>query len=702
METEYNPLLANQQHTPSRLAPLVNRWRGAITSAKTHRKKNFDEDADEARNFFDGPKNYMWDKVAEAARDQIDQGFLAGSSLVPQFKISVNRMFDAVAMFGPALYHQNPSIAVTARPPISVSIDTFYAHDPQATELLRMIPAMQQGLVGDDQLMEMAIMLMEQYEAVVRDTELRSLVNRDHALILEALSNYYQNEGDKQSEARKAITETIITGLGLLEPVLVQPPAGGPRIPTCRFLSNRDFLVDPDAAYWRDVTWIGIRRVSPVNVVEARFGLPEGSLKGRFASNTAADSGAARGKPTDKEGKIAGVSHDLIEYYDIYSKNGAGQRLKIGEKERKIVGLEGLGDFVHLSIAPTIPFPLNLPSADMLLDPETGEVPEETLERTAWPAPFWDDSFSDGGWPVVRLVFYESPGKLWPLSMCKPVLPEMRFMNWCMSFLADGVAAGSKIYPAVMKEAAENLRTQLASGSGPFTVLELEAITGKNINDIVTFLKAPTFNIDIWNMLAQVDQRIDKGLGLTELMYGMSGRQMRSAAEAEYRQSNISIRPDDMASRVEDWLSITAAREIQLLRFHGKFEDIEPIIGGMGAHIFETQILARDVSSVTREFTFRVEAGTARKPNKDTRIGQLNDIGQYLLPVAQEALQLGISKPFNAFIEDYGRAMDIDPKPYMLTEEDEQTMIQMRILLASKPDQQKANEQEGKQASEQS
>lgn len=685
MDASYSLPPASPATTTKPLASLVTRWMSVIKAAKAHRKENFDDVADEARMFFDGPKNFMWKDMDRQVTDQVDQGFLAGSALLPQFKISINRLFDAVAMFGPALYHQNPTIAVTSRAPLSVSIDTYYAHDPQSTQLLRMIPAMQQGIVGDPQLQEMAITLQEQYEAGANETELRSIVNNDHAIILETLANYYQKEGAKKTESRQAITEAIVTGLGLLEVQFDTPPGGGARVPQCRFLSNRDFLIDPDASYWRDVTFIAIRRVSPSNQVEAKFGLPPGSLKGKHAANTAIAGKSTGDAKRHGDGKLTNTCYDRVEYYDVYCKNGAGQHLKIGDKDRKIEGLDTLGDFVYLAICGECDYPLNLPPSFPLADPMTGEATIEALEATAWPAPYWNDAATDGGWPVTRLFFYESPGKTWPISMCKACLPEMRFVNWCMSFLADGVAAGSKIYVASLKAASESIREQLLTGRGPFTTIELEAITGRNINEIISFLQAPTFNIDIWKMLAEVNERIDKALGLTELAYGLSGRQMRSAAEAQYRQSNINIRPDDMASQVEDWLSISATREIQMLRWKGEYEDVEPILGGIAAQVFATQILTRDVSAITREFSFRVEAGTARKPNKDTRIAQLNEIGQYLLPVAQQAMQMGVAKPFNAFMEDYGRAMDIDPQRYMLDQEDQQRMLQFKMAMEAPP-----------------
>ncbi len=709
--TDFDPITADGNNSKRRFAPLVERWKGAIKAATEHRKKEFDCVADEARRFFDGKASDFWEGMAKQASESTDQGFLAGSSLVPQFKISLNRMFDAVAMFGPALYHQNPTIAVTSRPSTGVSIDTFYAGNPQATQILDLIPALQSGQIQDPNVGFMVTQLQQQYDNAIRANQRRIDINNDHAILMQSLSNYYQNEGHKQDEARLAITEAIVTGLGLLEPILESSPAGGPRIPACRFISNKDFIIDPDACYWRDVTWIAVRRASPRNVVEQKFNLPPGSLKGKHASNTALTGENPRQKKRHGNGKVVNRSHEIVEYYDLFSKNGAGQNLQILENQKGLSPeLELLGDFVYLAICPGCHYPLNFPDElplvappEMVIGedglpmmPEMSAPPEPNpaaLEATAWPAPFWDDVHTDGGWPICRLTFYENPGKTWPLSMAAPCIGEMKFINWCMSFLADGVAAGSKIYVACQKSAAENLKSQLVGGGGPFTTIELEAITGKNINEIISFLTAPTFNVDIWNMIAQVNDQIDKRLGLNELMYGSSSRQMRSAAEAQYRQSNINIRPDDMASRVEDWLSITAVREIQLLRWDGTYEDVQPIIGDIGARVFAEQIQTRSVSDVTREFHFRVEAGTARKPNKDTRIAQLNELSQYLLPTAQQAMSMGLPGPFNAFMEDLGRAMDIDPTRYMIDAED-QAMMQAQAMQQATMNQQamQANE----------
>jgi hypothetical protein len=664
---EYGAPKGNQKYP---FAPLVDRWKRVFASARKDRKKKFDQYADEAMNFFDGPVNHMWATIRGGMRDGQHDGFLAPDVQLPQFEMSVNRLFEAVSMFGPVLYHQNPVIAVTPRVSPEITIETFYAGNPQAAQLLEMAQAVEQGIIDDPNIVQSVQALYRQYNMAIDAEDRASVIDRDHANILEVVSNYIQQEGTKQDEARLAITEAIITGLGILETKVEQPPGGGPKIARSRFRSNKDLLVDPDAKYWRDCTWIALRSCEPVNQVEQKFNLPKGSLKGKYARMSASDNATDRKRNGD--GSYAGVTHDLIEYWEVYSKNGAGQNIKLNEKDKKVQGLEALGDFVYLAICEQCPYPLNL-APNVLA---TGNL-DLILERSSWEVPYWDDTFSDGGWPICRLSFYNKPGEIWPISMVKPCIGELKFINWCMSFLADGVCAGSKIYVATMKEAGESIRSQLTSGKGPFSVIDLERISGKSINDLISFLKAPSFNIDIWNMVAQVNEQIDKRLGLTELMYGMSGRQMRSAAEAQYRQQNINIRPDDMASRVEDWLSLSATREIQAMRYVANFDDLVPVIGQTAARVFEEQILTDDVTRITRDFRYRVEAGTARKPNRDTQIAQLTDVGQYILPVIQQAMMSGVTRPYNAYMKALGRAMDMDINNFLLGDEEQQMLVAM-------------------------
>jgi hypothetical protein len=191
-------------------------------------------------------------------------------------------------------------------------------------------------------------------------------------------------------------------------------------------------------------------------------------------------------------------------------------------------------------------------------------------------------------------------------------------------------------------------------------------VSGKTLKEAVEFLNAPEFPQHIWTMLQAVLELIDKRTGLTELVYGLTSRQIRSATEATVRDSNLSVRPDDMAQSVENALSLVNVREMQAARWFCEPKDIEPAVGRMGAMIWQNLVQTQDVDSVVRDFVYRIEAGSARKPNKANKIAVLQDFGQVLLPVITPLVQAGVTAPYNAYITDMAKAMDLDPQPYLI------------------------------------
>jgi hypothetical protein len=292
------------------------------------------------------------------------------------------------------------------------------------------------------------------------------------------------------------------------------------------------------------------------------------------------------------------------------------------------------------------------------------EDAEAMHEAVQWPVPFHQDQ---NGWPVTRFSFYDKENQIWPISIFKPAIGEMRFINWCMSFLADKVAANCHTYVAVLKSAGATIQKQINGSNAPFTVIEIaEALGIKNINEAVSFLQAPNFPGDIWKMLAEVGQRIKEKTGVTELLQGMTSRSMRSAAEAQIRNERVSVRPDDMAARCEDALGEVAVREMQTARWFCGPEDMEPRLGKMGAMVWQNYVMTADPADVVLNFDYRVEAGSTRKPNIETKIAQLTEMGQYALPVFQQFAASGQVEPYNAFITEMCKAQGIDPRPFLV------------------------------------
>jgi hypothetical protein len=95
-------------------------------------------------------------------------------------------------------------------------------------------------------------------------------------------------------------------------------------------------------------------------------------------------------------------------------------------------------------------------------------------------------------------------------------------------------------------------------------------------------------------------------------------------------------------------------------------QDVEPVIGRMGAMVWQNYVLTQDADKVVRDFDYRIEAGSARKPNKTTKIAQLNEMGQVIAPVIMQFATSGMVEPYNAYVTELAKAHDIDPSPFLV------------------------------------
>lgn len=617
---------------PHPFKPIVDQWMQKIKRAKKQKHERFGRYAEEAMKFFDGSHDWMWKgEYAKASGGFLDKNV---EGALPTFRMTVNRVFEAVALFGPVLYHRNPTIQVTPRitPPIS--------------------PA----LLGVDQEDEQQ---MQQLQALVFQQDMDNEKKRNYAKLKEHYLNWVQQENNKKDHCRMAINEAIIKGMSFLWTELYRPSGSEISVPRSSYVSVDDVVLDPDAQYWEDVQWVARRCVQPRWKVEREYGL-QGKVRGNKASINSQSEKNNRSTKENSESKKKGDSFDLVEYWQIFSKSGFGSRLRktgVTKDVEEKFDYEQFGDFCYIVVCDEVSYPLNMP-------PEALQEDEETLFlRSQWPIPFW----TDGGWPFSKLHFYEKPKEVWPISLIKPAIGELRFVNWCMSFLADKVAASSTTYVAIAKAAGAEIQDQIKSGVGPYTHIEISEIFGRSVNDVVSFLDAPSFNVDIWRMVSEVLDMIDKRTGLTELLYGLSGStQIRSATEADVRNQNVSVRPDDMASRVEDWLSKTALNEMLAAEWSLGTIDVIHVLGPVGTKIWETQIQPQDFERTVRDYDYRIEAGTARKPNKVNKVRQLNDFAQIAMPMIQNFVEMGMDGPYNAFMRDWARANDMDVEPYLL------------------------------------
>ncbi len=595
-------------------------WINKLQGAKQHKRKVFQEDADECMSFYAGPRS--WNELMGGAEGLAQMEDLPD----PMFKMRVNKAFEMVGLFGPALYYNNPTRTVTPRQPLDIDPSVF--GDPYTAQ---------------------AIAVQEQQRLMVDDLR---------AQVLERYLNWLPTETHLDRESRQAIEEALIKGRGCIWTELVTPPGTDFRVVASTFDSADNLQVDPDAPSFEKATWIARRCCHPVWQVERDYGLAPGTLRGNLESQ--AIQAEVEHRDDGDYDRKRGHTNDLLTYWKIWSKMGIGGRLS-GIDRRFRGPLEMFGDYVYLVVAEGVPFPLNL-SPEVQKQAGFESDPQAILARVAWPTPFW----ADGGWPVAVLDFHRVPGCPWPTSHLKAGLGELKFLNWSYSFLAGKMRNTTRDFVAVLKSAGDELNASILNGRD-LTLLEIDE-NHKTIGEVVSFLQHPQMNADIWKVIASVEENFDKRVGLNELMYGGIGAtQARSAHEVDVRNQNSNVRPDDMAKQAEAWMSEVAAREAMCARYHLQAGDIAPVLGALAGQVWGQFVASRDLNDVTRQLDYRIESGSARKPNRETAVQNTQDSMQSLMPVFQQyAMATGDVGPLNALIGDWARARDLDPSRYQL------------------------------------
>jgi len=625
----------------SPLRQITSTWVDKLKAAMDY-KKPFSEDAKEAGMFFDGDHNWMW-------KDSYSRGERGYNSSIapPSFRMQLNKVFELVEIFGAVIYHRNPVRTVTVMehpnlPPDAFGIDPTQPMDPNA------LTPEQQQLLG---------MAQEQQSAQKK----RAIASQ----LLNAYLNWTPQELDLKRQAKKVVNEALIKGMGVFWTELVTLPTSGDdqerplRMVGSYYDTVDNLLIDPDFDNMDDMLWCARKCVKPLLEVAETYGIPPDELRKHLEDSKSRLS--KEPKNTKKK-----QTNELLTYYKIWSKTGIGDRFKDSPKENRGV-FDNLGPHVYLIVCEGIPYPLNLPPEVMQepVDEQLG-FPQSIVTRTAWPVPYYADT---QGWPFTPLYFHPKPGYAWPISHIRPGIGELRLLNWAMSFLATRIATSCETMVAVQKAADQTLKDQiLAPSEGGFKIVELSELVGRRIEDVMSVFQFPQVTRDLYDIIQSVGEMFAQRTGLSELVYGYTRNQFRSAAEANIKQENISVRPDSMANDLEDAMSLLARRESLAARWLLEPQDITPVLGPLGALAWSQNVSSQSLVALTRDFLYRVEAGSARKPNKATKVEQMQLSVQTLGPILSGLVGSGIVGPFNALIRDWAESLDINAEPYLVPE----------------------------------
>lgn len=570
------------------LEKLCAVWRGKLELA-VKAKESFNDVRDQCMTFVCGGANQFW-------ADEFQQRFL-GTKIPTKFRILCNKAFEAIAVFGPLLYSQNP--VRDASPPNPVEIDPEVFGDPND-------PIVQQYH---------AQFMMQQRSESAQMRALCSMVQRYlNGTPLE------QPGGGLRQHAEDAITDGLVGGLGLLWPTVYSMPGSDRKLTQCEYRSSDRFLADPDirSLEFGKATWIACAHASPIWELERRFRLPAGSLK-RWAYRHSAHGQAAKGThPLGHLRSLQGQSHDLIEWVEIWSTGGMGCRLNGADESLRVTFDEVVGDYAYIAMAypGSMPYPLNCPPEAL-----ESESVDEIRRRFQWPYATWQDR----RWPCAMLRFYRHPRWQYPIAPLGPALGELIFMTFVASRLANHVWQSSRQFVGVLESARKDVETMLQRGDD-LTTIPIKDMN-KAIDQVVSFLKYPNMIRDIYDVYDLMALNFERRSGLYDVLYAGGRTEPRSATESRGKQQSAGIRPDYLAHVAEEFLSDVATLE-KLTAYWGGVNgyDVAPMLGQGVAPIWDWLFAGADPEVIAREVRCRIVAGTARKRNRENELAALSEI----------------------------------------------------------------------------
>jgi hypothetical protein len=736
------------------LRPLVTGWLGKIALARQH-KKGFDDIASQCMSFFSAATGFMWDP-------KFQKKYL-NRTTSPRFRMTMAKAFELVALFGPILYWRNPKRTVKPRKQFPLSPELFgpvnmqqimqqweqmnqqmqqmqqqsqqmqqAAQQPQQPPQNGQQPPQngqqpqqqqQQPPPPDPQQMQQMQQQMQQlnqqmqtmwpqvqqvqqaqqiFEQASIESQTREMQDTARANLIQLWLNYTPDEqpyGGLARHAELAITEGLVKGRGVLWTEPYQQPGSNKRLTGSFYDSVDNLLIDPDADTIHDARYIIKIENKPIWQIEREYKLKKDSLKGKGSLESTSSQGERQGDDLGGMKVAQGKSFDTMTIYKVWSKAGIGARLTGVNTPLKDAFDDVVGDYAFMVVTPNVPYFLNSPP-----DKFKKATDKEVKKMFEWPVPYWKDN----RWPCTELDFYPKPRSAWPIAPLAPGLGELVFMNVMISHLANRIWSSSRDFIAVLKSAEDEVRKVMKSGDD-LAIIGLNEVHG-DIKKVVQFLQQPQTNFDAWRILDQIIQIFERRTGLTELMAGMTSTQSRSAEDAAGKRESMNVRPDHMAAQVEKWMSECAKKEKFCCRWFVEGKDVEPLFGKAGSMLWDQLISKEDPEIVVREMDATVEAGSARKPNKNRETHNIQSALQVLFPeFSKHADMTTNTEPLNKLLALWADTVEFDidgmqmdqriPMQYQpwFQEQQQQQMQQQQ----QQQEQQMAQQQQAQQQSEQ-
>jgi len=606
------------------LRPLVSGWTGKLEKAAESRKR-WKELSDECMLFYSKSAAAMWDQSYTRKMWQ--------NVKAPKFRITINKAFELVAVFGPNLFWECPHRNVAAKKALDIPQELF-----QSDQQAQMV-----------------------YQSLIQRQQYEEAEDRVVSYLMGTWLNYTPREqpgGGLAGQSELAIVDALIKGRGVMFTRPYQFPSSGKTLTGCFREIPENLLTDPDYKSIDEAKWIALRHVDPHWVVERRFKLEANSLKGKASLESAWSYGESRGDQDAQMHRVAGTTNDMLVWYEIWSKTGPGARLTGMDTAIKEHLEDVVGDYAYLAIAPAVPYPLNC-SGEFLKKANDQDV----KESFSWPVPLW----ADDRWPCEVLDFYPDPDHAWPIPPLSPGLGELKFLNFLVPWIANRIWTSSRDFWAVSGPHFEHYRKYLLEGMDQ-TIIPTP-VQVDDVRKVVQLITQPETRADLWRIVELVSEMFDKRVGLTEFAYGRNenGTQNRTAEETMAKQRAVGVRPEHMQKKVVEHQSRLAATEGFVTRWFVDGNSVEGLLGPVGRYLWERHIMSTDVERVVRQMQYTIEASSIRRPNRDRDIANYTQALQYFAPVSQAyGQQTGNYASFNYLMKKWALLHDDDMDGAML------------------------------------
>ncbi|MHC4644219.1 MAG: hypothetical protein ACYTBJ_01860 [Planctomycetota bacterium] len=464
--------------------------------------------------------------------------------------------------------------------------------------------------------------------------------------IVEACSRYLAytpKEFGLKSSSKEAIDESLIDGRGCM--MTGQDAKTGLVMSVTEHTKN--LILDPSETLWYNGYWgMRLRRNVPLWIVAKRFGrevaqrlLDEDVVAGQGSHLwESGDTSAYVPSETDQEtdNQIRAFDNPRVSYYEVYSKMGIGLRAK--KSDNFVLGNDS-PDNVLLIYEPT----------------------KKIIMRMApWPIPFWADH-AKHSWPWSFVDPAENQNHTWPISLITPAIGLQMFLDWGWSFVMGAIKKTSRSIMVCATDIDGKLMIEL-KGNKSFVIIPIEETNPDRRRELVNAVNLGELNPALINVMGMVEAKFEKATGLSELLYGQSKRQYRSAAEAEIKADFAQVRPDDVSDRVEEWQSEVARKEAIGARWLLDGQALAPIIGPELAEQWDVY-RSGDLKAMMAEYDYTIEFGSMRKRTPQFRA---DVAAQRLDRMAPLYLSIGDLEGFNRAFMEWEKANGT-PEPEQFT-----------------------------------